>query len=246
MPLLLLQWGCGSSNNNASPTSPSAPSYTYPFQFNFGENGTGNGEFSLVAGIAVSHNALFVVDAAAGGRVEKFDLNGNFLSSWTGTPAFGQGFGIAIDKNGVVYVVDHANDIIEKFDINGNSLGSLRGDGNFGRPVRGTLGDSGQQRRAPVFSWRKKPNATASNAVPDEAARAALRFGGTWPAAPETEQFWTPTGIAVDGNRECFRGGHQQLPHPKSSTPAWPTSINSVPMVRATANSARRPLASED
>ena len=39
------------------------------------------GEFTFVAGIAVSHNALFVACGRGEAGVEKFDLNGNFLSS---------------------------------------------------------------------------------------------------------------------------------------------------------------------
>jgi DNA-binding beta-propeller fold protein YncE len=197
--ILFLQTGCGSKNSPTSTGSP-APTYSYPFQFNFGDAGTGNGQFSLVAGIAVSRNTLFVVDAAAGGRVEKFDLNGNFLATFSGSPAFGQPFGIAVDKNGVVYVVDHTNNIIETFDSNGNPLGNFGAAGTGVGQFEGPWGIAVDSAAASIYVTEETNNRFQRCST---SGTGCVTIGGT-ASGSGNGQFWTPTGIALDGSGNIY------------------------------------------
>ena len=73
----------------------------------WGKQGTGPGEFELPHGIAMdSRDRLFVGDRG-NGRVQIFDLDGNFLEEW---PQFGRPSGIFIDGNDMLYVADHSSD----------------------------------------------------------------------------------------------------------------------------------------
>jgi len=69
-------------------------------------------------------------------RVQKFDLNGNFITKWgsygSGDGQFARPQGIATDSSGTVYVVDTYNHRIQKFDSNGNFIvkWGTRGSGN--------------------------------------------------------------------------------------------------------------------
>ena len=73
----------------------------------WGKQGTGPGEFELPHGIAMdSRDRLFVGDRG-NGRVQIFDLDGNFLEEW---PQFGRPSGIFIDGNDMLYVADHTSD----------------------------------------------------------------------------------------------------------------------------------------
>ncbi len=125
--LILGGTGCGSSNNNspsAPASAPSGPTYAYTLTIgDTGKMGSGNGQFFVPIGVAIYANSLFVVDSS-NRRIEKFDLNGNFLSSFTGN-GFNFPYGIAIDKNGILYVADGSNNNIQKIDFNGNYLSTL-------------------------------------------------------------------------------------------------------------------------
>lgn len=123
--------GCGKNLAPSNPNSGGTPAFA--FQFNYGDEGfagSGNGQFYEPFGVAVYNNWLFVVDfgnGGNGGRVQKFDLNGNFLGAYTGNPAkhlYGPE-GLAIDKNGILYVCDFGNAQIQELDVNGNYLATL-------------------------------------------------------------------------------------------------------------------------
>ena len=118
------QWGCGSK---AAPSTPgsSGPTYTYPFlKFigDYGKSGTGNGLFGGQFQIAVYNNTLFVLDSG-NNRLEKFDLNGNFLAAGpVASPSSPWGLTI---YNGVLFVGDAGNNNISEYDSNLNSLGAF-------------------------------------------------------------------------------------------------------------------------
>jgi len=59
-------------------------------------------------------------------RIQKFDMDGNFLTKWgsygSGNRQFNSPYGVAVDSVGNVYVSDTYNDRIQKFDAGGNFL----------------------------------------------------------------------------------------------------------------------------
>lgn len=126
LAVLSLQWGCSSSSS--SPITPSgtgtpSTSYTYPFDFfigDYGKAGTANGLFQGPLQITIFNNSLFAVDT--GNRIEKFDLNGNFLQSTTiGTASFLWGI---TAYQGTLYVGDYATGSVYPLDLNLNPKGT--------------------------------------------------------------------------------------------------------------------------
>ena len=99
----------------------------------WGSLGTGDGQFNNPYGIAVDSEraTVFVADANMS-RVEKFDLDGNYLGQW-GSQGGGAGelngeTGLAVDADGDVYVADTGNSRIQQFGPDGTYLGG------WGRP----------------------------------------------------------------------------------------------------------------
>jgi DNA-binding beta-propeller fold protein YncE len=112
------------------------------FLFQWGSQGSGNGQFITLEGIAVdSSNNVYVVDRD-NNNVQKFDSDGYYLTQWgnegTGNGQFDEPYGIAVDSSNNVYVADTVNGRIEKFTSNGiyltqwGSVGS--GNGQFNEP----------------------------------------------------------------------------------------------------------------
>jgi len=107
----------------------------------WGTSGSGSGQFSLydgggsAGGIAVYNagSVLYVADTG-NNRIQKFDLNGNYLLQWgslgTGNGQFRYPCGIAVNNTGYVFVSDTFNDDtnniwynrIEEFDSMGNYI----------------------------------------------------------------------------------------------------------------------------
>lgn len=88
------------------------------FILSWGGPGTADGQFNLPNGVTVdSAGNVYVVDFASGGRVQKFDSNGNFLLKWYAP----QGGYIAAGPDGNIYT-DYGNNAVAKWDMNGNLL----------------------------------------------------------------------------------------------------------------------------
>jgi NHL repeat-containing protein len=106
----------------------------------FGGTGSGNGQFSAPAGVAIEQSSgdVYVVDSG-NARVQKFDSAGNYLSQFDGssTPAksfsFVSSSDIAVDNSsnpldpsaGDVYVVDSGHNVIDKFSPLGVYIGQI-------------------------------------------------------------------------------------------------------------------------
>ncbi|MBF0241474.1 MAG: hypothetical protein HQK64_03240, partial [Desulfamplus sp.] len=97
----------------------------------WGSQGSGDGQFNNIAGIAVSDGYVYVVDAG-NYRVQKFDTDGVYKAQWGSQGVddgkFGQvnpfnPFGISKPgiavSDGFVYVVDTGNHRVQKFDTDG-------------------------------------------------------------------------------------------------------------------------------
>ncbi len=102
------------------------PSLPPTFITKWGSEGSGAGEFTFPAGIAVDGNGNVYVTDTQNDRIQKFDSSGIFLTQWgthgTGDGEFNFPDGLAVDGNGNVYVTDRNNNRIQKFDSNGTFL----------------------------------------------------------------------------------------------------------------------------
>ena len=117
----------------------------------WGSYGDGPGEFSHPAGIAISHDYVFVVDNKLN-KIQKFDSLGNFIIQWgsfgTGNSEFISPSGIAVSENEFVYVVDTGNNRIQKFTLNGEYVSSFgknfNGEGNLVSPRDIAIDETGK------------------------------------------------------------------------------------------------------
>ena len=132
-------------------SSPAQALRAHRFSTSFGSSGSGSGQFSGPAGVAVSEASgdVYVVDAG-NNRVEHFDSTGStvlgeFNGSAAPTGAFAAPEAIAVDNStnpldpsaGDVYVADTGHSVIDKFSASGTYLGQLTS-GSEGEPF-GTI-----------------------------------------------------------------------------------------------------------
>jgi DNA-binding beta-propeller fold protein YncE len=101
------------------------PPYTTNQQNSFGTSGTGNGQFTFPAGIAVNSalGYVYVADFDEN-RIQIFDTTGTYIDQ------FGQGIlntpvGLSLGSNGNLYVADGNNNTIDIFDPYGNQISSF-------------------------------------------------------------------------------------------------------------------------
>ncbi len=115
--------------------APSSQAETYQFVAKWGSSGSGAGEFSSPAGIAVDVSGDLYVADMYNHRIQKFDTNGNFLYQWgslgSGEDQFRYPGAIAIDTSNNVYIGDIINYRVQKFDVDGTFLTQL-GSGTSG------------------------------------------------------------------------------------------------------------------
>ncbi len=92
----------------------------------WGTPGSGDGQFNNPRGLAVDRQGFVYVTDSGNHRIQKFDLEGNYLLSWGGqgnAPGqFQEPWGLAVDEEGRVYVADLWNHRIQVFDGEGNSI----------------------------------------------------------------------------------------------------------------------------
>jgi DNA-binding beta-propeller fold protein YncE len=118
--------------------------------FNYISTST-RGGFNVPIDITCTIKDIFITDRD-NNRVQKFDMDGNFLLSFGGQGSemgrISYPLGIDCDLMGNVYVADSRNDRIQKFDINGNFILEMGGfgytDGKLNRPVDVTIDTDGK------------------------------------------------------------------------------------------------------
>jgi hypothetical protein len=163
--------------------------------------GSGDGQFSHSAGIAVDGSGhLFVADAF-NNRIQKFDNTGTFLTTW-GTLGSSDGqfnfpSGVAVDGSGDGFIADDGNNRIQKFHNGGTFITtwgmSGSGNGQFNNPERVAVDGSGHLFVADTQNTRiQKFNNSGT-------------FLTTWGTmGTGNGQFNAPFGVAVDGGGHVF------------------------------------------
>ncbi len=97
------------------------------FLNSFGSAGTGNGQFSFPAGMAVGSNGTLYVADFDNSRVETFSASGAFQSVLGTSGQFDTPTAVAVGPTGSVYVADYGNNHVEIFGSSGifqNGFGS--------------------------------------------------------------------------------------------------------------------------
>ncbi|MDA8154971.1 MAG: SMP-30/gluconolactonase/LRE family protein [Actinomycetota bacterium] len=172
----------------------SANNYQYLTQW--GSQGTGNGQFGYMEGVAVDANSNVYVADSGNNRVQKFDPNGNYLAQWISDGiglAFNSPNEVAVDATGDLYVSDLNNNRIVKFGPSGNYLtqwGSLgTGDGMFNGPGAMAFDPSGN---IYVTDWQ---NNRVQKFDPNGNYLSQWSYSG-----------WTygPWGIAIDASGDIY------------------------------------------
>ena len=104
------------------------------FSFAFGSGGSGNGQFSEVAGIEIDASGNPWVVDPANERVQKFNSKGEYVSQFNGGPEqwLAWPHGIEIDASGNLWIADTMNQRIAKFNSKGEYQSQFgeEGEGN--------------------------------------------------------------------------------------------------------------------
>jgi streptogramin lyase len=89
-----------------------------------GVQGTGNGQFSNIQGIAISSfGDIFIADAGTSNRIQKISSDGQFITKWgstgTGTSQFSNLRNLALLGDSIICAVDQINSRIQMFNLDG-------------------------------------------------------------------------------------------------------------------------------
>ncbi len=124
----------------------------------WGQEGSGDGEFWGISGIAIDHEGNTLVADQYNYRIQKFTPAGEFISKWT--PGDGlRPTGIDIDHAGNVYITDWVNNHVHKFDPEGVLLAEIGfGEGfepgRYNSPMNIEIGDDGKVYVADTYNHR--------------------------------------------------------------------------------------------
>jgi sugar lactone lactonase YvrE len=120
------------------------------FNLSWGMTGTERGQFLSPTGIAADSFGNVYVAEGGGSRVQKFDVDGNFLRQFGGFGDVDGGFlspsGVAVDHVGRVYITDSATNRVSKFGSNGTFFTTWGATGSSSGKFNGASGiavDSG-------------------------------------------------------------------------------------------------------
>ena len=112
-----------------APLAGPDPAFAQPPTYitEWGSQGTGDGQFDGPMGIAYDPAGFLYVTDLYNDRIQKFDLDGNFILSWDfeASP-----FKIAIDAYGYLYVTAPWNNRVRKYDGSGTLIKHWRTTGN--------------------------------------------------------------------------------------------------------------------
>jgi DNA-binding beta-propeller fold protein YncE/4-amino-4-deoxy-L-arabinose transferase-like glycosyltransferase len=113
-------------------TSPTPPTVMEGFGevalvTSWGGRGDGPGQFEEPRGVAVSLEGVVYVADTSNGRIQVFDMDGEFLGQW-GQEMLAEPFDLAVDREGKVYVLDPGHDRLFVFSPGGRLQSQWGGD----------------------------------------------------------------------------------------------------------------------
>lgn len=176
-----------------------------------GQTGSGAGQFNLlnsgIGGITTDGANVFVSDVG-NFRIQKFDINGNYLTSW-GSQGSGDGqcaaygcLGIRY-KDGLLYVADsYPNNRIQVFDANGVFVGKWGGTTVLSQPEDIAIASTGVEFISDFFL----PNPSGSGTI-----GRLSKWTAAAPSHPTTKDQCKDGGYVnyVDANDQPFRNQGQ-------------------------------------
>ena len=119
-----------------------------------GEEGSDDGQFSGLTGIAVGSNGHVYAADYDNARVEVFDADGTYAASWDGRDSedgpLASADDVAVAPDGSVYVSDDARHRIVKFTPKRRNRGSYRKVWTRTRPIHLSLWPGDRSGRDPV------------------------------------------------------------------------------------------------
>lgn len=164
----------------------------------FGSSGSGNGQFSNpYYGSSVDSSGNVYITDSGNNRIEKFDLNGNYLmqfgSAGTSSGKFSSPYGVAVDSSGNIYVADAGNNRVQKFNSSGTYVSQFgtfgSGNGQMGAPTGIAVDSSGNVYVADNANFRVEKF--------DSSGAYVTQFGGF---GSSNGKFQNIRGLAIDAN----------------------------------------------
>jgi len=165
--------------------------------------GSGNGQFSVLAGVSVDSSGNVWVADFGNNRVQEFSETGSYLKKF-GSVGSGEGqfkgpIGIAFSA-GSVFVTDFNNNRVEKFSTAGAFQGQFGESGSENRKFSGPYGIASDPQTGNLYVVD-----SGNRRVQEVAATGSFAFiakFGTSGSGPG--QFTTPSGVAVDPSGNIF------------------------------------------
>ena len=173
----------------------------YLFVTKWGSYGSGDGQFSVPAGVAVDTLGDVYVADFSNHRIQKFTSTGTFITKWgssgSGDGQFRYPRDVAVDASGNVYVAEYDNFRIQKFTSTGAFLTNW---GSFGTGDGEFQGIYGMAVEEPGYVY-----------VVDSGSDRIQKFTATgtylieWGSeGPRSGEFRDPFGVAVDGSGNVY------------------------------------------
>ena len=192
------------------PQSPICSQYTEQAIWGASEpsSGSTNDSFSYPHGIAVDSNGSVYVADSSNNRVQKFDLQGNFITfigdsvpNGSANGSFQRPSSVAVYGSGNVYVADTNNNRIQKFDPQGNFItyigasapNASSANGSFSSPYAVAIDGTGNVYVADTGNNRVQKFDPQDNFI--------TYIGASAPNASSANgSFNQPSGVAVDSS----------------------------------------------
>ncbi len=171
----------------------------------WGSSGTGNGQFSVPEGIAVSGIGNVYVTDFLNDRIEEFSGTGAYITQWgnqgNNNGQFVHPLGVAIDSSGDVYVADSNNNRIQEFSSTGayiTQFGMQGPDaGMFHSPSGIAIDSSGDVYVADSGNNRIQEFSSTGTYI--------TQFGSSYyGSGTGNGQFNHPEGVAIDSSGNVF------------------------------------------
>ncbi len=164
------------------------------FASSFGSQGTGNGQFSEVFGVAVDAEGHVWTTDSGNNRIEEFSASGEYIRQ-VKTEAFP--YGITVDSKGDVWVTDSKANCVQEFSSTGTLITQFgsegSGNGQFSYPMGIKIDSKGNVWVADADNARVQEFSSTGTFI------SKLGSGGTG-----NGQFETPTDVAFNAEGDMW------------------------------------------